>query len=117
MFARHLMLAAAALAVCMPTAASAAPTQRLAATLTGATEVPGPGKTNASGSASVRVNRSERQICYRVSFRNIPNVTVAHIHRGAVGVAGPPVVTLHRAGPRLFQGCTRVARGLARDLV
>jgi hypothetical protein len=91
--------------------------QRFAANLTGNAEVPGPGKLNASGSATVRVSPAERRVCYTVNFRNVPNATMAHIHSAARGVAGPPVVTLTRAGPRLFQGCTRVARALARDLV
>ncbi len=90
--------------------------QRLTANLTGAAEVPRPGKLNASGSAIVRVNLSERRVCYTVSFRNVPNATMAHIHSGSRGVAGPPVVTLQRAGSRAFEGCTRVARSLARDL-
>ena len=91
--------------------------QRLTANLTGAAEVPGPGKVNAAGSAVVRVNTVQRRVCYTVNFRNIPNATMAHIHSGARGVAGPPVVTLERAGPRAFEGCTRVSRSLARDLM
>lgn len=112
-----LTLAAAASAMAAAPLGAQAAAQRLTANLTGAAEVPGPGKVNASGSAVVRVNSVQRRVCYTVDFRNIPNVTVAHIHSGARGVAGPPVVTLQRAGPRLFQGCTRVARALARDLI
>ena len=41
---------------------------------------------------------------------------MAHIHSGRRGVAGPPVVTLQRAGPNRFDSCTRVSRALARDL-
>ena len=90
--------------------------QRLTANLTAGAEVPGPGKANATGWATVRVNPIQRRVCYTVNFRNIPNVTMAHIHSGRRGVAGPPVVTLQRAGPRAFQGCTRVSRALAQDL-
>src|SRR5215208_2087264 len=114
---RMSLLIAAAAATIATTPANAQVAQRLTANLTGAAEVPGPGKVNASGSAVVRVNTIQRRVCYTVNFRNVPNATVAHIHSGARGVAGPPVVTLVRAGPRAFQGCTRVARALARDLI
>ena len=110
-----LMATAASIIVTTPLNAQVA--QRLTANLTGAAEVPGPGKANASGSAVVRVNTVQRRLCYTVNFRSIPNATIAHIHSGRRGVAGPPVVTLERAGPRAFQGCTRVSRRLARDLV
>ena len=112
-----LLIAAAAAAATATSPLHAQAAQRLTANLTGAAEVPGPGKVNASGSAVVRVNAVQRRVCYTVNFRNIPNTTMAHIHAGARGVAGPPVVTLERAGPRAFQGCARVTRQLARDLV
>ena len=112
-----LLLAAAVAAATAASPLSAQVAQRLSANLTAAAEVPGPGKANASGSAVVRVNTVQRRVCYTVDFRNIPNATMAHIHAGARGVAGPPVVTLARAGPRVFQGCARVSRQLARDLM
>src|SRR3990170_2692932 len=113
-----LLLAAAAASIIAATPIAAqGRAQRLSANLTGAAEVPRPGKLNASGSAVVRVNPAERRVCYTVNFRNVPNATMAHIHSGARGVAGPPVVTLERAGSRAFQGCTRVSRSLTRDLV
>lgn len=112
------LLAAAAAAAIAGTAAigQAVPAQRLTANLTGGAEVPGPGKLNASGSATVRVNPQQRRVCYTVSFQRIPNATMAHIHSGRRGVAGPPVVTLQRAGQNRFQSCTAVTRALARDL-
>ena len=112
------LLAAATAAAFAGTAAigQAVPAQRLTANLTGAAEVPGPGKLNASGSAVVRVNPQQRRVCYTVTFQRIPNVTMAHIHSGRRGVAGPPVVTLQRAGRNRFESCTAVSRALARDL-
>ena len=113
-----ILLAAAAVVAGTGTAATGqVPARRLTAELTGAAEIPGPGKLNASGSAVVRVNPQQRRVCYTVDFRNIPGVTMAHIHAGRRGVAGPPVITLQRAGPRRFDSCTRVTRALARDLV
>ena len=111
------LLAAATVAAAAGTAAIAQVTpQRLTANLTGAAEVPGPGKLNATGSAVVRVNPQQRRVCYTVTFQRIPGVTMAHIHSGRRGVAGPPVITLQRAGRSRFESCTRVARALARDL-
>lgn len=112
-----LLVAAAGAAAIATSPLSAQTAARLTANLTGAAEVPGPGKANASGSAVVRVNTVQRRVCYTVNFNRVPNATMAHIHAGARGVAGPPVVTLVRAGPRLFQSCTRVSRQLARDLI
>jgi len=116
---RTALLLAAAAATTLATAPLGAQVrgQRLTANLTGRAEVPGPGKMNASGYGTVRVNPADRRVCYSVNFRNVPNATMAHIHSGGPRVAGPPVVTLQRAGPRAFQGCTRVARALARDLL
>jgi hypothetical protein len=88
----------------------------LYATLRGQSEVPGPGKNDARGSATVTVNNGSNRVCYTVRVRNLPRPTMAHIHRGAVGVAGPPVVTLRTPVTGLSNGCARVPRALARDI-
>lgn len=73
-------------------------TADLEATLSGAEEVP-PVDTAATGSASVTVDTaaaSGSQLCYDVTSTALEGgvATAAHIHEGAIGVAGPPVVTL-----------------------
>ena len=60
--------------------------------LTQAAEVPSPKPTAASGSAQV-VLYPER-IDYEITGASITGVTMAHIHNGAPGVAGPIFVTL-----------------------
>ena len=60
--------------------------------LTQSKEVPTPKATTASGSAQIIVYANS--IDYQVSASSIAAVTMAHIHNGAVGVAGPIVVTL-----------------------
>lgn len=55
-------------------------------------EVPTPKPTTASGSAQIIVYANS--IDYQVSASSIAAVTMAHIHNGAAGVAGPVVVTL-----------------------
>jgi hypothetical protein len=60
--------------------------------LTPAEEVPAPKPTTASGTAVVIIYADE--IEYQLSAVNITGITMAHIHNGAPGVAGPIVVTL-----------------------
>jgi hypothetical protein len=108
--------AAATMVVATPLAAQIGG-RHLSANLTGRAEVPGPGKPDARGSASLTINAGQNRACYDVRYRNLPRATMAHVHRGGAGVAGPPVITLHMAGPGRFQGCSRISRALARDLI
>jgi len=66
----------------------------LSATLTGAAEVPGPGDPDGSGSASIILNTAPGTVCFELQVSDIQTATAAHIHRGAVDVAGPVVVPL-----------------------
>ena len=63
------------------------------ATLSGASEVP-PGDPDGWGRARITINDSANTVCTDLEVRDIGDVTAAHIHRGAAGVNGPPVVTL-----------------------
>jgi hypothetical protein len=60
--------------------------------LTPAAEVPAPKPTSATGTAEIVVLPSS--IEFQLTGSNITGITMAHIHSGAVGVAGPVVVTL-----------------------
>jgi CHRD domain len=81
--------------------------------LTGAEEAPGPGDTNATGFGRAKIPRvnSNSRLCFKLNWADIDGtVTMAHIHRGAVGVAGPVVVTLfmeNMPGTGDAQGCIR----------
>ncbi len=59
--------------------------------LTGADQVPGPGA-EGSGSAFVIVNPRAQSVCYALDLAGISTPTAAHIHEGAAGEAGGPVV-------------------------
>jgi hypothetical protein len=86
-------------------------------TMTGIQEVPGPGDPDGSGTVEIRVEPVGGQVCWNLYARGIEPATAAHIHRGAAGIAGPPVLTLttpDAAGRS--QGCAIVAQGLAREL-
>ncbi|MEQ7872404.1 CHRD domain-containing protein [Sphingomonas sp. ASV193] len=112
-----LLLAAGAFAA-LPAAAIAQPWggRNLSANLRAGMETP-PNNIAARGYATVKVNPGRDRACYNVSFSGLPRATMAHIHSGAMGVAGPPVVTLTRTGANRFSGCARIDRALARDLV
>ena len=89
----------------------------LRATLTGLQEVPGPGDPDGTGTALVRVNATEARVCWELYARGIEPATAAHIHRGAAGSAGPPVVPLATPGADgRSEGCASVERGLAREM-
>lgn len=60
--------------------------------LTSSEEVPAPKPTSATGTAQVVVYPT--QIEFQLGAQNITSITMAHIHSGAIGVAGPIVVTL-----------------------
>ena len=67
----------------------------LKASMDGASEVPGPGDTDGTGTAKLRLNQGRHRICYNIEVADITlPATAAHIHPGAVGEANPPVVTL-----------------------
>ncbi len=63
------------------------------ATLTGTQEVPAVTNTTATGSGTFIVDSKTRAISGSVTTKSLTG-TVAHIHTGATGVSGPPVVML-----------------------
>jgi hypothetical protein len=85
----------------------------LATTLTGAAEVPGPGDPDGTGTATLTVNPGLDQICYELTVSGIAPATAAHIHKGAVTVAGPVVVPLAPPTGGTSSGCAEVTRELA----
>ena len=66
----------------------------ISTTLTGAAEVPGPGDADGAGTFKMTLNPGQTQICYELEVSNIGTPTAAHIHTGAVDVAGPVLVAL-----------------------
>jgi hypothetical protein len=69
----------------------------LFATLTGANEVPLPGHPTATGTASLRLNSGQEEICGRITTVGLEALTIsgAHIHPGAAGQAGGVLVPLN----------------------
>lgn len=81
-------------------------------TLTGAAEVPGPGDPDGTGTARITLNPGTGQVCWEIQVAGITlPATGAHIHEGAVGVAGPVDVALSAPDADGFaSGCTTVDR-------
>lgn len=86
----------------------------LEANLTGEQEVPGPGDPDGRGEAEVKV--FEAKVCYTLKVKRIAPATLAHIHEGRRGVAGPPVVTLKPPTDGFSSGCEDISRSLSRAL-
>lgn len=69
------------------------------ATLTGSSETP-PNSSTATGSATFTYNPTTYMLSGTITFSGFTTATtVAHIHLGAVGVAGNPVFTIEASGP------------------
>ncbi len=118
-------LATAGAAPAQPTGHTAPPAQTPApeggrpytVALTGAAERPGPGDPDGTGTATLRVNAGQNQVCYTINVANIDAATLAHIHRGAAGAAGPVVVTFDPPADGSSEGCVSVDRSLAQELI
>lgn len=108
-------VAALALAGCETVAESVDETY--SAALTGAEEIPGPGDPDGSGNAEVTIVDAVDNVCYEINdVTGISPATAAHIHRGAPGVAGPPVVTLQAPTDGESQGCIQAPEAIADEI-
>lgn len=87
------LCAAGAMALVLSEAPAAAQEQMMA-TLTGGEETPTPGiLTGATGTASVSVDTTGRNVIVELQIQNLGNASTAgHIHIGPRGVAGPVVL-------------------------
>jgi hypothetical protein len=88
---------------------------RLAADLTGAAEVPGPGDPDGSGEVELRLF-GDGAVCQRLAVRGIGTPMAAHIHEAAAGAAGDIVVTLPTPTFNTAFGCVDVAPALIADI-
>ena len=97
-------------------AAAADGGRRFTVQMTGAAEVPGPGDPDGSGTAVLRVNAGQRQVCYTLTVQNIEPATAAHIHRTPPD-PGPIVVPLDPPTDGSSSGCETVTRELAQEII
>jgi len=89
---RH-AIAIAALALAGWAAPALAAPVTLVATLSGANETGG-GDPDGTGSFTVEIEADSGDFCYTIKAAKIPAATAVHVHSGAAGADGPPVVTL-----------------------
>ena len=88
---------------------------RFVAQMSGAQEVP-PADPDGTGMARITVNDASNRVCTDLEVRNIGTVTAAHIHRGAPGVNGPPVVTLDPPDDNDSDDCDTVDDSLVDEI-
>ncbi|WP_293678353.1 CHRD domain-containing protein [uncultured Phenylobacterium sp.] len=70
------------------------------------------------GHANFKVDTAKNEVCYDVSVEKIAAATAAHIHKGAAGASGPPVVMMKApdaAGK--VSGCATAAADVVQDIV
>jgi hypothetical protein len=114
---RNFVITGAALLVTACATSAGAQRANLAVTLNGLQEVPGPGDPDGIGTAEVRVEPGQGRLCWNLYVRQTDAATAAHLHRGAAGAAGPPVVTLTTPGlDGHSEGCVAVDETLARQI-
>jgi len=88
--------------------AAAAADTKLKAKLSGA---------SGSGEVSVKVSDSG-EVCWDLTTKGLTDVTAAHIHKGAAGANGPPVVPFTAPDPKgASKGCAKAGADVAKDLV
>ena len=90
-------------------AALADPTY-LAATLDGKSETPA-ADPDGTGAFKARLFVHDGKFCYTLTSSGLGTLTMAHVHSGAVGVAGPPVFTLLPSVPT--ETCLKIDPALA----
>ena len=87
--------------------------------LTGAAERPGPGDPDGSGTATLRLNPGQEEVCFTLTVENIGlPATGAHIHVGDVETFGPVVVGLTPPDATgTSSGCVTADRDLLRSIL
>lgn len=85
--------------------------------LVGNQEVPGPGDPDGTGTAKVTADATTNTVCVDIAVRDISQPTMAHIHRGARGVAGPPVITLTAPARGASKECLTVEKAMAAAII
>jgi hypothetical protein len=88
----------------------------LEVTMTGAAETP-KGDADGTGTATLRINPGQGQVCYKLTVANIATATAAHIHKGAAGTAGGPVVPLKAPAGGSVEDCATVSKEVAEDMI
>ncbi len=78
--------------------------------------VPGGGDPDGAGLARIEINDTTNTVCTDLEVRMIGAVTGAHIHRGAPGTIGPPVITLDAPDDNDSDDCDQVGDALVDEI-
>jgi hypothetical protein len=108
--------AAAALATAGCRTAADVVQEDITASLTGSQVVPRGGDGDGSGRFEMQFTNLPDNMCYELEISAIDPPDAAHIHRGARGRAGPPVVTLQAPDDNDSGGCITIDRALATEI-
>lgn len=95
--------------------APAATSGKLVAVLLGDIVVGDDGDPDGKGSATISIDGGK--LCYEIEYHRLAPVTMAHIHAGAAGKAGDPVVSLKLDQNEDIKGCTAVSPEMAAALL
>jgi hypothetical protein len=90
--------------------------KKLATTLTGEAEVPMLGDPDGTGTAMLRINVGQMQVCVDLKVMDIAPATGAHIHEAPAGMAGPVVVPLDPPTDGTSSNCYTITRELAKEI-
>jgi len=90
---------------------------KLKSDLSGQQEVP-PADPDGSGTAKFKLKKHKKKVCYDIRFSGIQDPFVAHIHPGAEGVNGPPLITLFEdtAFPSPQKACVEAKKSDIKDI-
>jgi hypothetical protein len=84
--------------------------------MTGAAESP-KGDPDGTGTAMLKIDPGKGQVCYDIKVEKIAAATAAHIHKGAAGAAGGPVVPLKAPTSGSVKDCATVSATVAQDMI
>lgn len=87
------------------------------AMLSGSEVVP-PATTSATGEATFELSKNGKKLSYKITVKDIENVTAAHIHMGKMGEAGPPLAPIKmKAKKGKFSGTLAKGTITAKELM
>ncbi|MEO7814008.1 MAG: CHRD domain-containing protein [Sphingomicrobium sp.] len=110
-------LASAAILAAAPLVAQDNSGRPLTTSLEGANEAPRLGDPDGIGSATIRINPGQRQLCYSLQVSGIASATAAHIHEAPAGTAGPVVIALQAPSGGSSSACVTISRELALEII
>jgi hypothetical protein len=74
--------------------------------------------TDGAGHATFKIDPAKNEVCYTLMVEKIGAATAAHVHKGAAGASGPPVVPMTKpdaAGKS--SGCATADAAVVKDIL